>query len=106
MRVPEEEVGELDKPPSTKSPIGRHAAPWRGALLANFKPAVHFGAAAPPDAGAEFDRQDTVEAIAQALEAGGLWVTFLPADHTLPDSLHPLRPHIFFNISPGLSGGA
>src|SRR3990172_3401585 len=106
MRVPEEEVGELDKPPSTKSPIGRHAAPWRVALLANLKSDVHFGADAPPDAGAEFDRQDTVEAIAQALEADGHWVTFLPADHTLPDSLHRLRPHICFNISEGLSGDA
>src|SRR3990170_3949809 len=75
MRVPEEEVGELDKPPSTKSPIGRHAAPWRVALLAHLK-------------------------------SDGHWVTFLPADHTLPDSLHRLRPHICFNISEGLSGDA
>ena len=106
MKVPEEEAGELDKPPSTKSPIGRHAAPWRVALLANLRSDVHFGADAPPDAGAEFDRQDTVEEIAQALEADGHWVTFLPADHTLPDSLHRLRPHICFNISEGISGDA
>jgi len=104
MKVRDEEVGELDKPPSTKIPTGRHAAPWRVALLANLKSDVHFGADAPPDAGAEFDRQDTVEEIAQALEADGHWVTFLPADHTLPDSLHRLRPHICFNISEGISG--
>jgi D-alanine-D-alanine ligase len=106
MKVREEESGEVDKPPSTKTTIGRHAAPWRVALLANLRSDVHFGADAPPDAGAEFDRQETVEAIAQALEADGHWVTFLPADHTLPDSLHRLRPHICFNISEGLAGDA
>jgi D-alanine-D-alanine ligase len=106
MKVQEEDVGELDKPPSTKSTTGRQAAPWRVALLANLRSDVHFGADAPADAGAEYDRQDTVEAIAQALEADGHWVTFLPADHTLPDSLHRLRPHICFNISEGLAGDA
>jgi D-alanine-D-alanine ligase len=97
--------GEVDKPPSTKPPsTSRHAAPWRVAILANLKSDYVVGADAPPDAGAEFDSEETVECIQQALEADGHWVTLLPADHTLPDALHRLRPHICFNISEGLSG--
>jgi D-alanine-D-alanine ligase len=102
-----EDSGEMDKPPSTKPPSnGRHAAPWRVAILANLKSDVVFGAEAPPDAGAEYDRHDTVEAIAQALEADGHWVNLLPADHTLPDALRRLRPHICFNIAEGITGDA
>jgi len=97
--------GEVDKPPSTKPPsTSRHAAPWRVAILANLKSDYVVGPDAPPDAGAEFDSEETVECIQEALEADGHWVTLLPADHTLPDALHRLRPHICFNISEGLSG--
>jgi D-alanine-D-alanine ligase len=76
------------------------------AILANLKADAAVGPDAPPDAGAEFDRRETVDAIAQALETDGHWVSFLPADRTLPDALHRLRPHICFNIAEGLSGEA
>jgi len=99
--------GEADKPPSPR-PLtnGRLKAPWRVAVLANLKADVRYGPDAPPDAGAEFDRRDTIEAIAKALAADGHWVTFLSADHTLPEALHRIRPHICFNIAEGLSGDA
>ncbi len=103
----QEEAGELDKPPSTKVPHnGRPAEPWRAAILANLKADIAHGPDEPPDAGAEFDRRETVDAIADALEAEGHWVTMLPADHTLPESLKRMRPHICFNIAEGLSGDA
>jgi D-alanine-D-alanine ligase len=99
--------GELDKPPSPHAlATARPAGPWRVAVLANLKSEVSFGPEAPPDAGAEYDREETVEAIAAAIEAEGHWVTVLPADHTLPQALHRLRPHLCFNIAEGLRGDA
>ncbi|OGO13576.1 MAG: hypothetical protein A2Y93_17505 [Chloroflexi bacterium RBG_13_68_17] len=103
----QEEAGEVDKPPSTKTAHnGRPAEPWRAAILANLMADVAPGPDDPPDAGAEFDRRETVDAIAEALEAEGHWVTLLPADHTLPESLKRMRPHICFNIAEGLTGDA
>jgi D-alanine-D-alanine ligase len=58
----------------------------------------------PPDAGAEFDRRETIEAIAGALEADGHWVHFCVADDTLPEALMNLRPHMVFNIAEGVMG--
>jgi len=78
--------------------------PWRIALIANLKDEVEWGPGAPPDAGAEFDRQSTVESIARALEADKHWVHLCAGDNTLPDVLLSLRPHICFNIAEGISG--
>ena len=67
MSVQQEETGELDKPPSTKvHHNGRPAEPWRTAILANLQADVTPGPDDPPDAGAEFDRRETVDAIAEA----------------------------------------
>jgi D-alanine-D-alanine ligase len=79
-------------------------APWRIALLANLKDEVEWEVDAPPDAGAEFDRKDTVEAIAEALEREGHYVHLCRADHSLVESLTNLRPHICFNIAEGVQG--
>ncbi len=107
MSVQQEETGDLDKPPSTKVPHNsRPAEPWRTAILANLQADVTPSPDDPPDAGAEFDRRETVDAIAEALEAEGHWVTLVPADHTLPESLKRMRPHICFNIAEGLTGDA
>jgi D-alanine-D-alanine ligase-like ATP-grasp enzyme len=81
-------------------------APWRIALLANLKDEVVHEAGDPPDAGAEFDRLETIEALAQALERDGHWVHFCRADQSLVDSLSNLRPHICFNIAEGVQGDA
>jgi D-alanine-D-alanine ligase-like ATP-grasp enzyme len=81
-------------------------APWRIALLANLKDEVEHSAGEPTDAGAEFDRRDTIEAIAGALERDGHWVHFCRADNSLVESLTNLRPHICFNIAEGIQGDA
>jgi len=66
----------------------------------NFTPDSHD----PPDAGAEFDKRETIFAISSALEAGGHSVIFLEADHNLPLRLAMLKPDICFNIAEGLKG--
>lgn len=58
----------------------------------------------PPDAGAEFDKQSTIEAISQALESDGHHVTYIQADAKLPKKLLSLQPHICFNIAEGIRG--
>jgi D-alanine-D-alanine ligase len=80
------------------------AEPWRIALLANLKDDFEKESDEPPDAGAEFDRLETIESIAAALETEGHWVHFCQADRTLVESLTNLRPHICFNIAEGLGG--
>jgi D-alanine-D-alanine ligase len=80
--------------------------PWRIALIANV--ADHFtpGADDPPDAGAEFDKWLTIDAIATALEAEGHYVHLLHGDFSLPEGLISVRPHICFNIAEGVRGDA
>lgn len=78
--------------------------PWRVALIANLKDEFEADFEDPPDAGAEFDRLETIEEIAAALESDGHWVHFLRGDYTLPETLRNLRPQICFNIAEGLSG--
>lgn len=90
------------KPPSRY----QRPAPWRIALLANLKDDLEHVVGEPADAGAEFDRRDTIEAIAQALERDGHWVHFCRADQSLIESLPNLRPHICFNIAEGVQGDA
>lgn len=79
---------------------------WRIALLANLKEGVTRKPGDPPDAGAEFDRRETVDAIANALRAEGHSVYLCPADGSLPETLPQLRPDICFNIAEGLGGDA
>jgi D-alanine-D-alanine ligase len=78
--------------------------PWRIALIANLKDEFDHEVDDPPDAGAEFDRLETIEEIADSLESDGHWVHFLRGDHTLPEALINLRPHICFNIAEGMTG--
>jgi D-alanine-D-alanine ligase len=92
---------ESDKPPE---PYGQRPAPWRIALIANMREDTPWDPAAPADAGAEFDRQDTIDSLTQALESDGHYVHLCRGDHTLPESLLRLRPHIAFNIAEGMGG--
>ena len=78
--------------------------PWRIALTANLADDFERNPDDPPDAGAEFDREQTIQAIAAALEAEGHFVYFLEADSSLPEALLNLRPHICFNIAEGIGG--
>jgi D-alanine-D-alanine ligase len=78
--------------------------PWRIALIANSLDDFERDADDPPDAGAEFDRLQTIEAIAAALETEGHYVHFIQGDSSLPEALLNIRPHICFNIAEGIGG--
>jgi D-alanine-D-alanine ligase len=99
----EQQEQESEKPPSIRP---RPARPWRVAVIANVKGETssslpHEG---PPDAGAEFDRMETIQAIRSAIESDGHVTSFLPADSTLPERLKKFYPDICFNIAEGLGG--
>jgi D-alanine-D-alanine ligase len=97
----EQEEQEAEKPPSRRP---RPARPWRVAVIANVKGETALPADAPPDAGAEFDRRETIQAIQDAIESDGHTTRFLSADTTLLDSLREYRPDLCFNIAEGIMG--
>jgi D-alanine-D-alanine ligase len=97
----EEPPSDGDKPPS-KMP--RPARPWRVAVVANVKGETALPIDAPADAGAEFDKKETIQAIQAAIESDGHVTRFLPADATLPYTLREYRPDICFNIAEGIVG--
>lgn len=98
-----EQEQESDKPPS----YGPHPArPWRVAVIANVKGETALPIDGPADAGAEFDRRETIQAIQSAIESDGHSTIFLPADANLPFALRDVCPDICFNISEGLGGDA
>jgi D-alanine-D-alanine ligase len=79
---------------------------WRVALIHNLKYHVLAGPEAPPDALAEYDSIETVQALEDALLAGGHQVVALEADETLVDTVRQVAPDICFNIAEGLRGDA
>jgi len=97
----EEEELEAEKPPSYRP---RPARPWRVAVIANVKGETALPFDAPADAGAEFDRKDTIQAIQAAIETQGHSTRFLSADESLFDGLKKYRPDICFNIAEGIMG--
>ncbi len=58
----------------------------------------------PPDANAEFDHEDTIGIIAEALGSWGHRVVRIGNVHNLLDNLKSLSVDIVFNISEGLNG--
>jgi D-alanine-D-alanine ligase len=74
------------------------------AVIANVKGETVLPSDAPPDAGAEFDRRETIQAIQDAIESDGHTTRFLSADHTLLDTLREYHPDICFNIAEGIMG--
>jgi D-alanine-D-alanine ligase len=101
--VLEQQEQESDKPPSTTP---RPARPWRVAVVANVKGEYSHAHDGPPDAGAEFDRMETIDAIRSAIESDGHVTHFLPADSTFPERLKNFWPDICFNIAEGQGGDA
>lgn len=99
----EQEIAEEDKPPS-RSP--RPAKLWRVAVIANVKGESALPLNGPEDAGAEFDRPETIRSIQDAIESDGHTTIFLPADSNLPFALRDVQPDICFNIAEGLGGDA
>ncbi len=73
----------------------------RIAILYNLK---HGVSSAAKDAEAEYDSIDTVNALRDVFERGGLSVLTLEADRMLPVKLMEARFDIAFNIAEGLSG--
>ncbi len=77
---------------------------WRVALIYNLKYNVSVGPDAPPDALAEYDSAETVQALKDALLAGGHQVIPLEADETLLDTVRRAAPDICFDFAEGLRG--
>jgi D-alanine--D-alanine ligase len=94
---------ENDKPPSYRP---HPARPWRVAVIANVKGESALPIDGPADAGAEFDRRETIQTIQRAIESDGHQTFFIPADANLPFALRDVRPDICFNIAEGLGGDA
>jgi D-alanine-D-alanine ligase len=99
----EQQEQESEKPPSISPRLAR---PWRVAVIANVKGETSLPHDAPPDAGAEFDRIETIQAIRSAIESDGHLTSFLQADSTLPDRIKDFCPDICFNIAEGSGGDA
>lgn len=95
------EMEDSEKPPSSKP---RPVKPWRVAVIANVKGVSSLPTEGPADAGAEFDKEETIEAIRAAIESDGHSAIFIPADVNLPFALRDVVPDICFNISEGLGG--
>ena len=91
-----------DKPPSRR--LKRY---WKVAVLANIKDeAVPKPEGVPPDAFADFDHVETIDAIRAAIETDGHHTVFIHADTDLPYVLRDEKPDICFNIAEGLGGDA
>ena len=91
-----------DKPPSYS-----HKRYWKVAVLANIKDdSVPKPEGVPPDAFADFDHVETIDAIRAAIETDGHQTVFIQADTNLPYTLREERPDICFNIAEGLGGDA
>lgn len=74
------------------------------ALLANLKKNAPTLPGTSPDHWDDLDSDETIQAISDALEAGGHHVTFLEGDVTLFDNLRRVKPDICFNICEGHFG--
>jgi D-alanine-D-alanine ligase len=80
---------------------------WKIAVLANIKDEDQpKPEGVPPDAFADFDHIETVDALRAALETDGHTTVFLHADRELPYALREVKPDICFNIAEGLGGDA
>jgi D-alanine-D-alanine ligase len=78
----------------------------RVALIYNMKAHVVARPDAPPDALAEYDSAETIQALESALCSKGHEVVRLEADETLVDTVRRAAPDICFNIAEGLRGDA
>jgi len=73
-------------------------------LTYNLKRQVRPDEGLPEDFYIEFDDEETVDAIADALKKGGCRVTKIEADEKAYGKLRRLKPDIVFNIAEGLRG--
>ncbi|MFW6097542.1 MAG: D-alanine--D-alanine ligase family protein [Chloroflexota bacterium] len=76
------------------------------ALLANLQKNAPTWEGMPADRWDDLDSEETIEAIAKALESGGHTVTFLEGSLSLIEELPRVKPDICFNICEGHFGDA
>jgi D-alanine-D-alanine ligase len=74
------------------------------ALLANLKQNAPNWPDMPADRWDDLDTEETIQAVIQALEAGGHRTTFLEGDLTLVQELPRVKPDLCFNICEGHVG--
>jgi D-alanine-D-alanine ligase len=80
---------------------------WKVAILANIKDDNQEKPdGVPPDAFADFDHIETIDALRAAIETDGHQTIFIQADENLPYALRDHKPDICFNIAEGLGGDA
>ena len=95
------------EPEEEKPPPQRMKRYWKVAVLANIKDeAQPKPDGVPPDAFADYDHIETIDALRAAIETDGHKTAFIPADRNLPFSLKEVQPDICFNIAEGLGGDA
>jgi len=73
-------------------------------LTYNLKKQIDSNSGQPEDFYIEFDDEETVDAIAKALEKGGCEVAKIEANEEAYNKLQNLKPDIVFNIAEGLRG--
>lgn len=95
---------ETEEEPPDASP--HPARPWRVAVIANLRGKAAVSENGPHDAGAEFDKIETIQALQRTIESDGHKTVFLSADATLPGRLAEENPDICFNLAEGLGGDA
>jgi len=76
----------------------------RVGLTYNLKKTVDSSSGQPVDFYIEFDDEETVDAIAEALRKGGCEVVKIEANEEAYTKLQSLKPDIVFNIAEGLRG--
>jgi D-alanine-D-alanine ligase len=79
---------------------------FRVALLANLKKNAPKFEGMPVDQWDDLDSEKTVNALVDAIRAGGHECEFLEGDSTLLDTVRRLKPDICFNICEGHFGDA
>jgi len=79
---------------------------FRVALLANLKKNAPHWEGMSPDQWDDLDSEETVNAIVEAIRAGGHECEFIEADRSLVDKVRAYRPDICFNIAEGHCGDA
>jgi D-alanine-D-alanine ligase len=103
----------IEEPPGSRQlPLfdtivpARVTDPLKVAVLANLKKNIKLRPDSPPDEAVEYDREETVEAIQQALRVVGHEAFLLEGDVTLLDTIRRTKPDFCFNLCEGLRGDA
>ncbi len=91
----------LNKEETDKPPLSGDRPLWLVAVIANIKEEIHLHDDEPEDAGAEYDKPETIQNIRNAIEYDGHRTVFIPANADLPMALRETRPDICFNIAEG-----